>query len=642
MLSKALQAAAGNAGEALFVDSVFSSYLYTGNGSTQTITNNIDLAGEGGMVWIKARSAGYLSHVLTDTARGNTKILYSNLTAGQDTWTDGITSFGATGFSVGVSAYFNQSSDTYASWTFRKQPKFFDVVTWTGDGVSGKTVAHNLGSVPGAVIIKRTDSTSNWTFWHRQLTTNNFLRLNLTDAQVAGAFFEAVAGQGNVNPTDSVITLGNSSQVNASGGTYVAYLFAHDAGGFGADGSENVISCGSFTTGSSGGAASVTLGYEPQWLLIKPSSTVGNWLLFDDMRGMPVGSADSVLQPNLANAESTGNYINQISATGFTTQNLTNNETYIYIAIRRPMKPPSSGTEVFAIAQNTSSPFSMTAGFPVDSWWYGDKAGTNKWFDFDRLRGNNYLKQNTTDAEVAFTVLFDSMTTVALTSSNATGYIQYAFKRAPSFFDVVCYTGASANTVVNHNLGVAPELMFVKHRSGGGILGGWATYSATYGPVYRAFLNTTGNFIVGSQASYWGNGITTVAPTATQITLGGATAVSDSGANYVAYLFATYPGVSKVGSYIGNGSSQTINCGFTSGARFVLIKRTDSTGSWWTFDSARGIVAGNDPALQLNSTAAEVTSADAVDADSTGFVVNQEATCNLNVNAASYIFLSIS
>ena len=98
------------------------------------------------------------------------------------------------------------------------------------------------------------------------------------------------------------------------------------------------------------------------------------------------------------------------------------------------------------------------------------------------------------------------------------------------------------------------------------------------------------------------------APTSTTITLGGTAATYNaSGATYVAYLFATCPGVSKVGNYTGNGSSQTINCGFAAGSRFVLIKRTDDLGDWYVWDSARGIVAGNDPYLTLNTTAAEVT-----------------------------------
>jgi hypothetical protein len=130
--------------------------------------------------------------------------------------------------------------------------------------------------------------------------------------------------------------------------------------------------------------------------------------------------------------------------------------------------------------------------------------------------------------------------------------------------------------------------------------------------------------------------------TPTSTTFGvGVTDQNLSAATYVAYLFSTVAGVSKVGSYTGNGSSQTINCGFTGGARFVLIKRTNAAGDWVVFDSARGIVSGNDPFLELNTTAAEQTGQDAVDTDSTGFVVN-ETTENLNVNGASYIFLAIA
>jgi hypothetical protein len=97
-----------------------------------------------------------------------------------------------------------------------------------------------------------------------------------------------------------------------------------------------------------------------------------------------------------------------------------------------------------------------------------------------------------------------------------------------------------------------------------------------------------------------------------------------------------------VGSYTGNGSSQTINCGFTGGSRFVLIKRTDSTGDWYVWDSARGIVSANDPHLSLNTTAAEVTTNDSIDPDNTGFIVNQVAATNINVTSATYIYLAIA
>jgi hypothetical protein len=207
------------------------------------------------------------------------------------------------------------------------------------------------------------------------------------------------------------------------------------------------------------------------------------------------------------------------------------------------------------------------------------------------------------------------------------------FRRAPGFMDVVCYTGTGvAGRTVNHNLGVAPELMIVKRRNA--VLN-WVVYNNSIGNSNFLVLNLN-NAVSG--ATYWNN----TDPTSTQFTLGGSSATNFNGGTYVAYLFASAPGVSKVGSYTGNGSSQTINCAFTTGARFVMIKRTDSTGDWYVWDSARGIVAGNDPYLALNTTAAEVTSDDSVDTENTGFIINQVAASNINVNAATYIFLAIA
>jgi len=132
-------------------------------------------------------------------------------------------------------------------------------------------------------------------------------------------------------------------------------------------------------------------------------------------------------------------------------------------------------------------------------------------------------------------------------------------------------------------------------------------------------------------------------PTASVFSIGTYNGVNGSGDTYVAYLFATCAGVSKVGSYAGTGATQTINCGFgAGGARFVLIKRTDSTGGWYVWDSARGMISGTDPSLLLNSTAAEVN-ANSVYAISTGFqIVSTAAGINSSASGATYIFLAIA
>jgi len=156
-----------------YIEEVFSTWLYTGNGSTQTITNGIDLAGEGGLVWIKDRDSGAKGHALFDTARGVNKKLQSQSAGAEFSSPNQLTAFNATGFDLGSSGDPNGSGTTYASWTFRKQPKFFDVVTWTGDGVQGRQISHSLNSVPGCIIVKRTDTTAGWAVYHRSLTLPN-------------------------------------------------------------------------------------------------------------------------------------------------------------------------------------------------------------------------------------------------------------------------------------------------------------------------------------------------------------------------------------------------------------------------------------------------------------------------------------
>jgi len=162
--SKALAASAS--APKTYIEDVFSTYLYTGNGSTQTITNGIDLSGKGGLVWIKRRT-GIFDHYLWDTARGNYKFLNTNSTGAEfDIGTAGL-AFGSSGFTVGNNINWNSSTDTVASWTFRKAAKFFDVVTYTGNGTDQRAISHNLGSTPGFFIVKRTDSTGNWNCYHR-------------------------------------------------------------------------------------------------------------------------------------------------------------------------------------------------------------------------------------------------------------------------------------------------------------------------------------------------------------------------------------------------------------------------------------------------------------------------------------------
>ena len=172
----------------------------------------------------------------------------------------------------------------------------------------------------------------------------------------------------------------------------------------------------------------------------------------------------------------------------------------------------------------------------------------------------------------------------------------------------------------------------------------WVTLYDFSASTYSYFLpgvNGTGAGNTGN--AYGSGGFLGSQPTSTQLPI--TSAASQTNANtgtYVAYLFATCAGVSKVGSYTGTGAAQTINCGFTAGSRFVLIKRADSTGDWYVWDSARGIIPSNDPYLFLNTNAAETTGTDYVDTTNVGFDITSTAPAALNANGGTYIFLAIA
>jgi len=652
MFTAAGKSAAASA--ANYIEDVFSTYLYTGNASTQTITNGIDLAGKGGLVWTKERSggasAGATNHALVDTVRGAIKNLRSNTTGAEFDAATGVTAFNNNGYSIGAGGpSYNESSGNYASWTFRKQAKFFDVVTYTGDGTSVRSISHNLGSTPGFIIIKATSAAGDWSCYHRSLgVAGGYIRLNNTSAAGGTAF---------ATPIDStVFSIENSapSSMNTNGVTYVAYLFAHNAGGFGAAGTDNVISCGSYTGNGSATGPVINLGYEPQWVLVKNATSAGyNWYITDTMRGFTV-TTDSYLAANLADAELTTFDLIDPTSTGFAIKGTNanynqNSATYIYIAIRRgPMRTPTSGTSVYEpvtyTGNNANNRTVGTLTSPDLGFDFYQVAPTDTFAGvfFDRLRGpSNLLYAARTDAEVANTVTNNfpmngasiSFSSSTQTNSSSYNYGLSLFRRAPGFFDVVCYTGTGVNRTANHNLGVVPELMIIKERNLAGR--NWGVYSATLGNTKYLFLSTTNAEQVGS--TLWNN----TSPTASVFTVGTSSTVNLSASTYVAYLFATCPNVSKVGSYTGTGALQTINCGFASGARFVLIKRTDLDGDWWMYDSARGITSGNDPYYLVN-TGQNITSTNYVDTASTGFQVTAAAPAGLNAVGGNYIFLAIA
>ena len=627
-----VQAAAGQGGDKLYVEDVFSTYLYDANLSSGVVVNNgINLLDEGGLIWTKCRNFA-TDHGLYDSERTSfQKLLRSNTTI-QELNSGTHIQATTTGYTIDSTGYpetnNNNTGAKHASWTFRKAPKFFDVVTYTGNAGVPTTIPHNLGSDVGCLIIKSTTNTGNWFVWHRSFANNDRLYLNTTAAKTTDVTTYADSNFIYLNGPDS-FTNGSVST------TYVAYLFAHDAGGFGDDGLQNVISCGSYT--GVAGTQTVNVGFEPQWLLIKKTNSTANWKIVDNMRGFysgPEGGSpySNTLIPNTSEAEAANSTLFTTS-TGFTVNNYSSEggagNTFIYIAIRRgPMKTPELGTEVFEPVFGVASGTPVfPSSFTVDATILHNPPSVSVHNIGSRLTGDVQMYTDSTGAESTQTGWGWDQQTGIWDGANLTTYVAHMFRRAPSFMDVVAYTGNGvADRQIPHNLGVTPQLAFTKQRSGDTNTNWWNIYFPT-GQVRTFNANAFSN---------WGM-------TASETWFEGDISLNNvSGKPYIAYLFASCPGVSKVGSYTGTGTTQTINCGFSSGARFVLIKRTDSTGDWYVWDSARGIVAGNDPYLLLNSTAAEVTTTDYIDPVASGFEISSSAPAAINASGGSYIFLAIA
>ena len=232
------------ASEKTYLDDVFSTYIYNGTGSSgNAISNGINLSEEGGLVWVKNRGTSG-SHILFDSEIGDKYVRSNNNNEAPDFY--GLGALNSSGFTVGGDwGTLNASGENFSSWSFRKAPGFFDVVTYTGNGTSGRTVNHSLGCVPGCIIIKRTSGSANWAVFHRDIDTADFgnysLSFNETNARWASSTIF-----NNTKPTSTQFTLGNNERVNTNGSEYVAYLFANGSGDSVAfDGSGDYLTVGS-------------------------------------------------------------------------------------------------------------------------------------------------------------------------------------------------------------------------------------------------------------------------------------------------------------------------------------------------------------------------------------------------------------
>ena len=649
-----------------YVDDVFNVQAYIGTGSSRTITNGIDLSTEGGLVWTKCRlGSSDMHHMLFDTERGVTKDLITSAQGAQGTSTNMVTAFNTNGYSLGNSGYVNENNSTYSSWIFRKSPGFFDIVTYTGSS-SARTISHNLGSVPGAIFIKKLSGADYWAVYHRKTHASSpedyYTKLNEEASRIDDANF-----WNDTAPTASVFSLGDAGAVNSDGHTYIAYLFAHDDQSFGEGGDQSIIKCGTIEGTGGGHEVFADLGWEPQWILYKSStydaSGHGSWFIFDAVRGLHY-RADNESRFLTANSHDREGYLAgndwssaglDITSTGFTpssgNQRINrNNEHYIYIAIRRPDgyvgKPVDAGTDVLSIgtrsgsssnalaAVNTFVDFSLIKNYGAGEYWAANA----------RVMDNYTLKTDTSSAKIQGALptsgnIWDRMLGHLVaggngaTNSTSGNMIDYGWKRHAGF-DVVSYTGNSSNRQISHSLNAAPEMMWVKQRSSNT---NWAVYHSgvnggTNPEQYRLTLNEEDS--KNDDNTVWND----TAPTATHFSLGTHNHVNNNQEYLIALLFASVSGISKVGRYTGTGDSLTITTGFQ--PRFLIIKNTDtfdSNSTWYVLDTTRGWGSGNDNYMELDKSDAQ-GGHDFGAPTSTGFTLTSSTNSAYNKDGDNFIY----
>ena len=225
---------AGAAAGKSYVEDIFSSRVWTGNATAgRLIDNGVDLSGKGGLTWIKGRTAAGGNHLFFDTERGAGNLLMANTTGVESTSTARMSAFNSNGFTIGNDNGTNHNNQGFASWSFRKQKGFFDVVKYDGNGISNRQIAHDLGTRPGMIWVKRYEGGGeDWQVWHRN--ANNAYGNNMADGtyfqftRLGSGYSTGRWGTNGMNATDTQFTVGTADCVNATGSKYVAYVFAHN------------------------------------------------------------------------------------------------------------------------------------------------------------------------------------------------------------------------------------------------------------------------------------------------------------------------------------------------------------------------------------------------------------------------------
>ena len=407
---------------------------------------------------------------------------------------------------------------------------------------------------------------------------------------------------------------------------------------FGEVGNQNIIKCGSYK-GAGAAENHVHVGFEPSFVMVKGTSNTGGWRMFDSMRGISSGYGDATLQANTSGAEFDNWDQIDLTPTGFKLQaNETNTNgggySYVYLCIRRPdplvAKPVEAGTDVFSMDapnSNTTGPI-MESPFPVDFGLAKVPTATGTWYASARLIQGEFLETDSNAAGSSYGNFPFDYQNGWISHSSYNVYQSWMWKRHAGF-DVVAYAGdevASNDRVIRHSLGKIPEMIWVKNRT---IDYSWDVYhkgmnGGTNPWNYGMHLNDTS--VESADSSVWNN----TAPTSLGFTVGSSHTVNRDGSNFLAMLFASVEGISKVGYFAGSDSANTISLGFT--PRFFLLKNVNATEYWPTHDSVRGF----DKRLAINNANPQATTTGWVTPTASGVTLKGN---ELAINKSGYNYI---
>ena len=279
----------------------FNNKLWTGTGSSNALTG---VGFQPDFTWIKSRDFSE-NHELYDAVRGVQKRIMSNDTAAEETRSEGLTAFGADGFTVGTSDGVNKSGNTFVGWNWKANgtgsantdgtinststsvntTSGFSIITYTGDGNSGATICHGLGVVPKLVLIKKLNGADAWFLTSEDLGWNKYLNLNANSAE-SGASNNSFTGTA---PTTSVFSVGSDSGVNGNGDTYVAYVWAEIKG---------FCKIGTWTGNGDASGPFIYTGFKPAWLMFKRTNSTASFVIVDNQRLNNFNPQDRLLFPN--------------------------------------------------------------------------------------------------------------------------------------------------------------------------------------------------------------------------------------------------------------------------------------------------------------------------------------------------------